>query len=65
MGSIRIQETTLRKHGILDRFDTLSYFDHNSLVLTPIEVIQISMERKEEELQISRFEVFKIQASSR
>ena len=47
-----LKETTLRKHEILDRFDIFSYFNHNSLVSTPIEVIKIDMELQEKYLQL-------------
>ena len=40
------ERDNLRKHGILNRFDTLSYFGHNFLVWTPIEVIEIGMKSK-------------------
>ena len=60
-----LKETTLRKHGILDRFDTLSYFGYNSLVCTQIEVIQIVMKIQDEDLQLSCFEFSKIRAPSR
>ena len=53
------------KYGILNRFDTLSYFDHNSLIRNPIDWIQIDMEITEEYLQLSCFEFFKIRVLSR
>ena len=43
------------EYEILDKFDTLLYFGHNSLVWTPIEVIQIAMEIQEEDVQFSCF----------
>jgi len=60
-----LKETTLRKHEILDRFNILSYFSHNYLVRTPIEVIKISMESQEEDIQLLCFTFFKIRAPSR
>jgi len=49
------------KMGILDRFDTSSYFEYNYLIQTQIEVIQDDMEIKEKDLQLSCFKFFNIQ----
>ena len=50
-----LKETTLRKYGILDRFDTLLYFGHNSLIWSSIELIEIDMERQEKDLELLCF----------
>ena len=58
------EEITLRKYEIMDRFDTLSYFGHNSLVWTQIEVIQIFVGSQEGDLQCLSFTFYKIQICS-
>ena len=49
---------------ILDNSDTRSNIRHNSLVRTPIEVIQDFVERKENDLPLLCFKFWEIQTES-